>query len=61
MLEVWEFVLKRTAKKEMVALNFLVVSDGFGSLVHINILRIIEVQFGMDQNSLVWLASYIGN
>ena len=42
-------------------MEVLDVSDGFGSLVHINILRKMEVQFGMDQNSLEWLASYIGD
>ena len=61
MLEVWEYVLRRTEKGEMVALNFLDVSDGFGSLVHINLLRKMEVQYGMDQDSLEWLASYVGD
>ena len=61
MLEVWEFVLRRTEKGEMVALDFLDISDGFGFLVHINILRKMEVQFGLDQDSLDWLASYIGD
>ena len=36
----------------MVALDFLDVSDGFGSLVNINVLRKMEVQFRMDQDSL---------
>ena len=59
MLEVWEYVIRRTELGEMVALDFLDVSDGFGSLVHNNILRKMEVQFGMDQASLEWLASYL--
>ena len=61
MLEVWEFVLRRTEMGEMVALDFLDVSDGFGSLVHCNILRKMEVQFGMGQASLEWLSSYLEN
>ena len=59
MLEVWEYVIRRTERGEMVALDFLDVSDGFGSLVHNNILRKMEVQYGMDQASLQWLASYL--
>ena len=59
MLEVWEFVLRRTGKGEMVALDFLDVSDGFGSLVHVNILRKMEVQFGMSNKAMEWLDSYL--
>ena len=59
MLEVWEYVIRRTEMGEMVALDFLDVLDGFGSLVHNNILRKMEVQFGMDQASLEWLGSYL--
>ena len=58
-LEVWEYVIQRTQNGEMVALDFLDVSDGFGSLIHCNILRKMEVQYGMDQASLQWLASYL--
>ena len=39
MLEVWELDLRRTGKGEMAALDFLDVSDGFGSLVQVNMLR----------------------
>ena len=59
MLEVWEYVIQRTQNSEMVALDFLDVSDGFVSLIHCNILWKMEVQFGMDQASLQWLVSYI--
>ena len=59
MLEVWEYVIRRTEMGEMVALDFLDVLDGFGSLVHNSILRKMEVQFGMDQASLEWLGSYL--
>ena len=57
MLEVWKFVLRRTGKGEMVALDFLEVYDGFCFLVHVNIIRKMEVQFGMDQDFFEWLAS----
>ena len=59
MLEVWEFVLWRTEMGELVALNFLDVSAGFDTLVHLYILRKMEIQFGMDQASLAWLSSYL--
>ena len=59
MLEVWEFVLRRTEMGELVALNFLDVSAGFDTLVHLYILRKMEIQFGMDQASLAWLSSYL--
>ena len=61
MLEVWEFVLRRTEMGELVALGFLDVSAGFDTLplVHLCILRKMETQFGMDQPSLQWLSSYL--
>ena len=42
MLEVWEYVLRRTEMGELVALDFLDVSSGFDTLVHLCILRKIE-------------------
>ena len=59
MLEVWEYVLRRTELGELVALDFLDVSAGFDTLVHLCILRKMEVQFGMDQAALEWLSSYL--
>ena len=52
MLEVWEFVLRRTELGELVALDFLDCSAGFDTIVHLYILRKMETQFGMDQGSL---------
>ena len=40
-------------------MDFLDVSAGFDTLVHLYILRKMEVQYGMEQNSLEWLASYL--
>ena len=59
MLEVWEFVLRRTELGELVALDFLDCSAGFDTIVHLYILRKLETQFGMDQNSLQWMSSYL--
>ena len=59
MLEVWEYVLRKTKKGELVALDVLDVSAGFDTLVHLYILRKMEVQYGMKQNSLEWLSSYL--
>ena len=59
MLEVWEYVLRRTERGELVALDFLGVSAGFDTLVHLYILRKMEVLYGMDQASLEWLSSYL--
>ena len=59
MLETWEYTLEKTQKGELVALDFLDISDGFGSMVHLCLLRKMEVQFGMGEESLEWLASYL--
>ena len=59
MMEVWEYVMKKTEKGELVALDFLDCSAGFDSIVHLYILRKMEVQFGMDNDSLKWLWSYL--
>ena len=59
MMEVWEYVLKKTEKGEIVALDFLDCSAGFDSMVHLYIRRKMEVHFGMDEASLKWLGSYL--
>ena len=59
MLEVWEFVMRRTERGELVALDFLDMSAGFDTLVHLHILRKMEIQFGMHEDSLEWLSSYL--
>ena len=59
MLEVWEYVLNKTEKGELVALDFLNISAGFDTMVHIYLLRKLEVQFGVAEESLAWLASYL--
>ena len=59
MLEVWEYVMARTEKGDLVALDFLDCSAGFDTMVHLYILRKMEVLYGMDQDSQKWLASYL--
>ena len=59
MLEVWEYVLNKTDKGELVALDFLDISAGFDTMVHLYLLRQLEVQFGVAEESLAWLASYL--
>ena len=59
MLEVWEYVLNKTDKGELVALDFLDISAGFDTMVHLYLLRKLEVQFGVAEKSLAWLASYL--
>ena len=59
MLEVWEYVIKKTEKGELVALDFLDCSAGFDSMVHLHILRKMEIQFGMSNDSVEWLDSYL--
>ena len=49
----------RTQKGELVALDFLDMSAGFDSLIHLYILRKMDIQFGMDEDSLEWVSSYI--
>ena len=51
-MEVWEFVMRRTKKGEIVALDFLDVSAGFDTLVHLHILRKMEIHYGMHEDSL---------
>ena len=41
------------------ALDFLDMSAGFDTLVHLHILRKMEIQFGMHEDSLEWLSSYL--
>ena len=59
MLEVWEYVLSKTEKGELVALDFLDISAGFDTMVHLYLLRKLEVQFGVAEKSLAWLNSYL--
>ena len=59
MMEVWEYVIQKTEKGDLVALDFLDCSAGFDSMVHLCILRKMEVQFGMSNDSLEWLESYL--
>ena len=59
MIEVWEYVMKKTEKGELVALDFLDCSAGFDSMIHLYILRKMEVHYGMNENSLKWLSSYL--
>ena len=58
MVEVWEYVLRKTEKRELVALDFLYVSARFDTLVYLHILKKMEVHYGMEQDS-VWLSSYL--
>ena len=44
MLETWEFVLSKTEKGELVALDFLDISAGFNKMVHLYLLRKMEVE-----------------
>ena len=59
MIEVREYFLRKTEKGELVALEFLNVSVGFDTLVHIHILRKMEVHYGMEQNSVELLSMYL--
>ena len=59
MMEVWEYVMRKTEKGELVALDFLDCSAGFDSIVHLYILRKMEVHYGMHEDSLKWLSSYL--
>ena len=59
MLETWEYVLAKTEKGELVALDFLDMSAGFDTMVHLYLLRKMEVETGMGEESLEWLSSYL--
>ena len=61
MLETWEFVLEKTEKGELVALDFLDISAGFDTMIHLYLLRKMEVEVGMGEKSLKWLSSYLKN
>ena len=52
MLETWEYVLAKTEKGELVALDFLDMSAGFYTMVHPYLLRKMEVEVGMREESL---------
>mgnify|MGYP002628791536 FL=1 len=59
MMEVWEYVMKKTEKGDLVALDFLDCSAGFDSMVHLYIIRKMEIHFGMSSESVEWLESYL--
>ena len=59
MLETWEFVLSKTEKGDLVAIDLLDTSAAFDTLVHLYLLRKMEVEVGMAQDSLEWLESYL--
>ena len=59
MLETWEFVMEKTQKGELVALDLLDTSAAFDTMVHLYLLRKMEVEAGMGEESLEWLASYL--
>ena len=59
MIEVWEYVMRKTEKGELVALDFLDCSAGFDSIIHLYILRKMKVHYGMHEDSLKWLSSYL--
>ena len=59
MLETWEYVLARTEKGELVAIDLLDTSAAFDTLVHLYLLRKMEVEVGMGEDSLKWLGSYL--
>ena len=61
MLETWGYVLHKTKKEDLVALDFLDVSAGFNTMVHLYLLRKMEVEVGMGENLLEWLSSYLDN
>ena len=47
MLETWVYVLAKTEKGELVALNFLEMSAGFDTIAHLYLLRKMETDTGM--------------
>ena len=59
MLETWEFVLNKTERGELVAIDLLDTSAAFDTLVHLYLLRKMEIEVGMAQESLEWLESYL--
>ena len=59
MMEVWEYVMKKTEKGDLMALDFLDYSAGFDSMVHLYIIRKMEIHFGMSSESVEWLKSYL--
>ena len=59
MLETWEYVLAKTEKGHLVAIDLLDTSAAFDTLVHLYLLRKMEVEVGMGQDSIEWLASYL--
>ena len=61
MLETWEYVLAKTEKGNLVAIDLLDTSAAFDTLVHLYLLRKMELEVGMGEDSIKWLASYLGD
>ena len=59
MLETWEYTLEKTEKGNLVAIDLLDTSAAFDTLIHHYLLRKMEVDVGMSQESLEWLGSYL--
>ena len=61
MLETWEYVLAKTKKGNLVAIDLLDTSAAFDTLVNPYTLRKMEVEVGMGEDTLEWLGSYLVN
>ena len=59
MLETWEYVLHKTEQGNLVAIDLLDTSASFDTLIHHYLMRKMEVEVGMSEESLEWLASYL--
>ena len=59
MLETWEYVLHKTEQGNLVAIDLLDTSAAFDTLIHHYLMRKMEVEVGMSEESLEWLASYL--
>ena len=49
----------QTEKGELVALGFLDISAGFDTMVHLYLLKKMEIEVGMVEESREWLSSYL--
>ena len=58
MIEVWEYVMRKTEKWELVALDLLDCSAVFDSIIHIYILREMEVYMEYTKSYLNGLIQY---
>ena len=59
MLETWEYVLHKTEQGNLVAIDLLDTSAAFDTLIHHYLMRKMEVEVGMSEESIEWLASYL--